>query len=147
MATADTYIRCARPYAKTPVHAHHNVYLTQWVQTRNEEYVHACWMKSYNYIYNPTCTKVKKCPGYLHANWHLATRVFLHPPRAKQWLNDWCDPGKTHEHRVRFGLHLQVVMINHPGTRKMVACDHLHVHTTDRAGERLTSSVTFLNSR
>ena len=42
MATADTYIRCARPYAKTPVHAHHNVYLTQWVQTQNEEYVHAC---------------------------------------------------------------------------------------------------------
>ena len=90
--------------------------LPHTVGTNTKRRICTCMRESsYNYTYNPPCTKVKKCPDYIHANWHSATRVFLHPPRAKQWLNDWCDPGKTHEHRVRFGLHLQKVYDQQPG--------------------------------
>ena len=56
-------------------------------------------------------------------------------------------PGKHTNTGFDSGYIYKRLTTNSPGTRKMVACDHLHVHTTDRAGERLTSSVTFLNSR
>ena len=92
------------------MHARHNVYLTQWVQTHTEEYVHACGKSSYSYTYNPTCTKVKKCPSYLHANWHLATRVFLHPPRAKQWPQ-WLVRSRENT-RTQGSIRVTCTMIN-----------------------------------
>ena len=108
--------------------------------THHERNVHACKTNSYSYIYNQTFTKVKKRPSFLHAKWHLGTRVFLHPPRTKHLASMVVAiPGKRTNSRFHSGYNIQWST----GIGKMVANDHLHNST----GERLTASVTFLNSR
>ena len=74
----------------------------------------------------------------------IQLRGFSFTPRA---LSSGSMIGAIPGKHTNTGFDSGYLYNDQPGTRKMVACDHLHVHTTDRAGERLTSSVTFLNSR
>ena len=109
-------------------------------KTQHERNVHACGTNSYSYTYNLSYTKVKKRPGYLHAKWYLATEVFLHPPRTKHLASMVVAiPGK----RTNAGFHSGYNIQWSTGIGKKVANDRLRIC----AGERLTASVTFLNSR
>ena len=88
MATADTYVRCARAYAKhwcmhATMYNSHSGY-----KHITKGYAHACRSTSYNYTYNLTCTTVKSAQLIYMPNgtW---VRGFSFTPRAPSMWLQW----------------------------------------------------------